>query len=86
MLLGVVSLFITTYSIAYNYFHLGRIKKTGVIIFVAGIIINEVFLLVQGLADLDYKSVPFINEALLAAAVILFAGLLLMNIKKRVDS
>ena len=86
VLLGVVSLFITTYSIAYNYFHLSRIKKTGVIIFVAGIIINEVFLLVQGLADLDYKSVPFINEALLAAAVILFAGLLLMNIKKRLDS
>ena len=86
VLLGVVSLFITTYSIAYNYFHLGRIKKTGVIIFVAGIIINEVFLLIQGLADLDYKSVPFINEALLAAAVILFAGLLLMNIKKRLDS
>ena len=86
VLLGVVSLFITTYSIAYNYFHLSRIKKTGVIIFVAGIIINEVFLLIQGLADLDYKSVPFINEALLAAAVILFAGLLLMNIKKRLDS
>ncbi len=85
VLLGVVSLFIATYSIAYNYFHLSKIKKTGVVIFVAGIIINEVFLLVQGIADLDYKSVPYMNEALLAAAVILFLGLLLMNIKQRVD-
>ena len=84
VLLGVVSLFITTYSIAYNYFRLSKIKKTGVVIFVAGIIINEVFLLVQGIADLDYRSVPYINEALLAAAIILFLGLLLMNIKQGV--
>jgi hypothetical protein len=84
VLLGVVSLFITTYSVAYNYFPLGKIKKSGVIIFVAGIIINEIFLLVQGIADLDYTSVPYINEALLAAAVILFLGLLLMNIQQGV--
>lgn len=82
VLLGVVSLFIITYSIAYNYFYLSKIKKTGVIIFVAGIILNEIFLLVQGVADLDYKSVPYMNEALLATAILLFLGLLLVNIQK----
>lgn len=83
VLLGVVSLFITAYSIANGYFYLSAIKKSGVIIFVAGIIINEIFLLIQGIADLVYRSVPYINEELLAAAVILFAGLLLMNINQR---
>ena len=83
VLLGVVSLFIATYSIAYNYFHLTKIKKTGMIIFVAGIIINEIFLLVQGIADLNYTSVPYMNEALLAAAFILFFGLIFMNVKRR---
>jgi hypothetical protein len=83
VLLGVVSLFIATYGIAYNYFPLTKIRKTGMIIFVAGIIINEIFLLVQGIADLNYTSVPYMNEALLAAAFILFFGLLLMNIHKK---
>ena len=80
VLLGVVSLFIATYSITYNYFHLTKIKKTGVVIFVAGIFINEIFLLVQGVADLNYTLVPYMNEALLFAAIILFLGLLFMNI------
>ncbi len=53
------------------------------VIFVAGIIINEIFLLAQGIADLNYTSVPYMNEALLVAAFILFFGLLLMNIHKR---
>ena len=53
------------------------------VIFVAGIIINEIFLLVQGIADLNYTAVPYMNEALLAAAIILFIGLLLMNIHKK---
>ena len=83
VLLGVVSLFIATYSISYNYFYLTKIKKKGMVIFVAGIIINELFLLVEGLADLNYTSVPYMNEALLAAAFILFIGLLLMNIHKK---
>ena len=83
VLLGVVSLFITGYSIAYDYFQLTRIKKAGVVIFVVGIIINEIFLLVQGIADLNYTSVPYMNEALLVASFILFIGLVFMNMKRR---
>ncbi|MEO8416128.1 MAG: hypothetical protein ABI472_20875 [Ginsengibacter sp.] len=83
VLLCVVSLFIASYSVAYNYFQLTTIKRAGLVIFVAGIIINEILLLVQGIADLNYTTVPYINEALLAAAFILFLGLLLVNIHKR---
>ena len=81
VLLGVVSLFITVYSINNNYFPPGKTRKKGVVIFVAGIILNEVFLMLQGIGDLNYTSIPFINEELLAAAIVLFVGLLLMQFK-----
>ena len=78
VLLGVVSLFIITYWLSFGYWPMTHRKKSGVIIFVTGIIVNEIFLMIQGIADLVYKTVPFINEALLAAAVVLLAGLVLM--------
>jgi hypothetical protein len=83
VLLGVVSLFITSYSINNNYLVLNKTRKNGVVVFVAGIIINEVFLMLQGIGDLTYISIPYINEELLAAALILFAGLLLINLKSK---
>ena len=49
----------------------------------AGIIINEVFLMTQGVGALDYINIPYINTALLVAAVIMFAGLLLLNISQQ---
>ena len=81
VLLGVVSLFITSYSINNNYIILNKTRKNGVIIFVAGIIINEIFLLLQGIGDLTYISIPYIDEELLAAAVILLLGLILISIR-----
>ena len=83
VLLGVVSLFITSYSINHNYLVLNKTRKNGVIIFVAGIIINEVFLMLQGIGDLTYISIPYIDEELLAAALILFLGLILINLKSK---
>lgn len=79
VLLGVVSLFITSYSINKHYLILNKTRKNGVIIFVVGIIVNEVFLLLQGIGDLTYISIPYIDEELLAAAVILFLGLILIS-------
>ena len=83
VLLGVVSLFITSYCINHKYLILNKTTKNGVIIFVAGIIINEVFLMLQGIGDLVYISIPYIDEELLAAALILFIGLLLINVKNK---
>jgi hypothetical protein len=36
-----------------------------------------------GIGDLNYFTIPFMNEALLGSAVILFLGSLLMNISLR---
>jgi hypothetical protein len=84
VLLGVVSMFIIAYCIACKFITFNNFKKTGTIIFVAGIIINEIFLMVQGVADLKDFEVPYINESLLGAAIILFLGILLMNINTKV--
>ncbi|MDP4265242.1 MAG: hypothetical protein Q8941_22135, partial [Bacteroidota bacterium] len=53
-------------------------------LFTAGIIINEALLMIQGIADLSYKPVPFMSESLLGAACILFCGMLVINYGQRV--
>ena len=55
---------------------------TGVFIFVAGIIMNELLLMVQGVAALTYTSIPYINILLLIAALILLTGISLMFISQ----
>ena len=80
VLLGVISLFILGYMTGRKFLFINKITMTGIGIFVGGIIINEVMLMIQGISGLDYITVPYINELLLAAAVILFTGMLIINI------
>ena len=59
---------------------MGRTWNSGIIIFVSGIILNEIFLLIQGLSYMNYITVPYINELLLGAAICMFGGILLLNL------
>jgi hypothetical protein len=79
VLLGVITLFIIAYSIAFKLIPVNTITRNGIIIFTAGIIINEGLLMIQGIADMDYTPVPVINPMLLIAALILFIGMLVVN-------
>jgi len=78
VLLGVISLFLLGHMLAGNFIIINRQTKTGAVIFTAGIIINEVFLMTQAVAALYYNNIPFINQCLLLAAFIMFSGLLLL--------
>ncbi len=78
VLLGIITLFILGYMFASKAIVNSKNSIAGAGIFAAGIIINEVFLMTQGVAALDYTNIPFINEALLIAAIIMFAGLLIL--------
>ena len=69
MFLGVITLFIIGYSKLNRFIIARRIVNTGILIFVAGIILNEILLMIQGLSYMNYISVPYINESLLGAAV-----------------
>ncbi|MEO7524213.1 MAG: hypothetical protein ABIT58_08975, partial [Ferruginibacter sp.] len=82
VLLGVISLFMIGYMIGCNYITMNKKAIWGIVIFICGIIINEVLLMIQGMAGLDYVNIPFINESLFVAACILFSGLLIINLSQ----
>ncbi len=80
VLLAVTSIFIIGYIVSFELVLVTKKLITGIFIFVAGVIINELLLMVQGVAALSYISIPYINILLLVAAVILFTGIGIMFI------
>jgi hypothetical protein len=76
--LGVITLFILGYFIMEKHLSLSSITYTGIFIFTAGVILNEIVLMVQGISYLNYINIPYINEMLLAIALVLFSGIVLM--------
>lgn len=78
VLLGVISIFLLSYIFFKKYVALNKTIKVGVIIFIGGIILNELILMLQGIAALSYNSLPFTNEMLLVAAIVMFSGIFLM--------
>lgn len=78
--LGVISLFILGYVFGWILIRINKLTKTGIILFVVGVVLMEAALMVQGVFAIDYHIVPFINEVILGVTVILFIGLVLFNI------
>ncbi len=83
VLLGIITLFILGYMFAINAVAADKKSIAGAGIFAGGIIINEVFLMTQGVAALKYITIPYINEALLLAAIIMFTGLIILVTNKK---
>ncbi len=79
VLLGVITIFILSYMIAFKLISVNKTTIAGVAIFIAGIILNEIFLMIQGAADLDYYAIPWINEVLFGVAVVLLTGVVMIN-------
>ena len=82
VLLGVTSIFIIGYIISFKLILITKKLIVGVFVFVAGIIINELLLMVQGVAALTYTGIPYINMMLLLAAAILFTGSLIIFLSR----
>lgn len=83
VLLGVISLFILGSMFSEDHFSTNKRSITGIFIFTAAVILNEVLLMVQGVAAITYTSIPFINEMLLGTACLLFTGALLMALTRK---
>jgi hypothetical protein len=79
VLLGVFTIFILGYTISMKFLRPGKYFMHGVWIFISGIMINEVLLMLQGVTGLSYNTIPYMNELLFITAIIMFAGLLLLN-------
>ena len=76
VMLGFVSLFLIGYLIQQNFLSArSRVAITGIVIFVTGVVINEILLMAQGIAAIDDKSIPTVNDLLFGAALIMFGGL-----------
>lgn len=88
VLLGVTTIFIIGYIISLKLIALSGKVIVGVSIFVAGVIINELLLMVQGVGALTYSIVPYIQILLFGAAVVLVTGLGILfagSLKRVVD-
>lgn len=83
VLLGVITLFLLGYMFAEKFFYVNKMAATGVIVFGGAVILNEVFLMAQGVAAITYTVIPFINEILLGSALLLFSGALLISFSRR---
>jgi hypothetical protein len=80
VLLGVITIFLLGHIISLNLLIASKTFLYGIWIFVAGIIVNEILLMLQGVTGLSYTVIPLINESLLVAALIMFTGILLFNL------
>lgn len=79
VLLGVITIFLLGYFVVNNSPE-ERKFFSGINAFVTGIILNEILLMAQGISSLLYVTVPFINEMLLMATLVMFTGLFLLNV------
>lgn len=79
VLLVVITLFIIGYFIAENHLVLNKNTYAGIIIFTAGIILNEIVLMLQGITYLNYINLPYTNEMLLVVSVIMLLGIFILN-------
>lgn len=75
VLLAIISLFLLFYIYANHLIHFNKPIKIGVIIFSIGVLLNEIILAVQGIASFSYTIIPFANEMLFGAAIILVSGI-----------
>ncbi len=78
VLLGFISLSIIAFAIANNFLVSNKIMLKGIVVFVLGIIINEILLLLQGTSSMLLVTIPLNNEMLLGAAFIMFSGVLIL--------
>jgi hypothetical protein len=74
ILLGIITLFILTYSYTFREIQINAGTKRGIIIFVSAIIFNELLLMIQGVSDLLNIGVPGIQYWLFAVACLLAFG------------
>lgn len=80
--LALISVFILGYIIAEKLIVINQTITVGIVIFVSGIFINEILLMFQGVYALATERLPYINELLLLAAIIMFTGIFLIVIKQ----
>ena len=82
VLLGVITIFLLGYIFTLNVLTVKKTTVYGVIIFVIGIFLNELMLMLQGVASFSYTIIPYTNELLLSFALMMFSGIILLLVSQ----
>jgi len=82
VLLGVYSLFLIGYLFAQKILTPTKIAICAAFGFFIGVVLNELFLGIQGVAAFAYIPIPFINELLFGAAVVLLSSAALLALSQ----
>lgn len=78
--LAVITIFILAYLLHRQYIRYSKLLWTGIVIFIVGIIANEIALMLQGLSAMRYQLLPFINEILFAITLLMLIGTCIINL------
>lgn len=78
ILLGIFTLFLLAYLVEIKILTVTKTAINGIRIFIAGVILNELVLMLQGGTYMSYISLPYMNETLLFVALLMFTGLFIM--------
>jgi hypothetical protein len=85
LVLLAISLFLLFYIYATHLIYFIKPIKSGLVVFSIGVLLNEIILAIQGIAAFSYTVIPFVNEMLFGAAIVLVSGIGIMvfySIKK----
>jgi hypothetical protein len=85
VLLGVFSLFILGYLLRKQFLKPVPTIKFATLLFLTGVILNELVLAIQGFAALTYTPVPYINEMLFIVAVILLTSTIMIYVFQKMN-
>jgi len=83
VLLAIISVFLITFMYLFGYLKVNRLALYGLVIFVFGAYFNELILGLQGIASFSYNLIPYANEMLLIASVILFVSMIVLLLSQR---
>lgn len=83
VLLGVISLFILAMATHAGLLQQNNRVNAGLRLFVVAVIFNECLLMLQGVSDMLYQPISWINGGLLLAGLLLFISIGLMNVFKK---
>jgi len=84
-LLGFISMFILTQYQMVHILNISRMHTIGLSIFIAGFLLNELLLFLQGLIEWVFHSeIPYYSEGLLIASIALTFGVIMISLSVRI--
>ncbi len=82
VLLAIISVFLLAYLYINGHLLSNGFIKTGLVIFLIGVFLNELVLLIQGVGSFTFSVVPYTSEMLFFVSLLILAGTLIMLVSQ----